>query len=340
MRRVCVLALVFVAATGAAALSVGCERYRAARRPTATRRATSRPATGPTTVLVAAVQCHSRFGDPEGNRKNLVRLVRRAASRGARIVVLPETAVTGYLSADLKRAWQTDGRATSDGLEGVDPRDAAETVPGASTETLGKLADELNIYLTVPLLEVDRKSGLYYNTSVLMGPDGRMLIHYRKRDPWPWAECGWANPGDRGNPVAETPFGRLGLLICYDIHDQAEVMGRKRIDTLLYSIAWVDLPGSDWYAVHLPAIARAQGFNIVAANWTVPKAPAPKWHGYGQSRIIAASGRELAKVRDDLGEEIVYAELPVRGPRGPAARGGRDNRTTRLPTSTCPPGGG
>ncbi|MBL7133556.1 MAG: carbon-nitrogen hydrolase family protein [Phycisphaerae bacterium] len=306
-----------LAAIGAAALSGGCKQYRAARRPTATRPATSRPATRPATVLVAAVQCYSRFGDPEGNRRKLVRLVRRAASGGAKIVVLPETAVTGYLSADRKRTWQTGDRDISEDLEGVDPKDAAETVPGASTDTLGELADELDIYLTVPLLEVDRKSGLYYNTSVLMGPDGRMLIHYRKRDPWPWAERGWATPGDRGNPVAETPFGRLGLLICYDIHEQAEVMGRKRIDTLLYSIAWVDSRDSDWYAVRLPAIARERGFNIIAANWTVPKDPAPKWHGYGQSRIIGATGRVLAEVRDDLAEKIIYAELPVRAPSRP-----------------------
>lgn len=313
-----------LAVIGAAALSIGSGKSAkpqpAARHITATRDATSPAATRPATVLVAAVQCYSRFGDPQGNRKKLVRLVRRAASRGAKIVVLPETAVTGYLSADLKRTWQTGGRTTSEGLKGVDPKDAAETVPGASTKAFGKLADKLNIYLTVPLLEVDRKSGLYYNTSVLMGPDGRMLIHYRKRDPWPWAERGWSSPGNLGNPVVETPFGRLGLLICYDIHDQAEVMGRKRIDTLLYSIAWVDSQRSDWYAVRLPAIARARGFNIVAANWTVPKDPAPKWHGYGQSRIIGANGKVLAKVRDDLAEEIVYSELPVRGPGGPATR--------------------
>ena len=262
-------------------------------------------------VLVAAIQCHSRFGDPAGNREHLAELVRRAARKGARIVVLPETAVTGYLSADLKRTWQAGNRPVSAGLVGVSPAAAAETVPGPSTRMFARLADELDIYLTVPLLEADRKTGCYYNTSVLLGPDGRMLIHYRKRDPWPWAERGWATPGDRGNPVVDTPFGRLGLLICFDIHRQAEVMGRLKVDVLLYSIAWVEDAGSDWFAACLPAIARANGFNIVAANWTVPPEPAPNWHGYGQSRIIDAAGNLLAAVKDNLGEEIVYAELPV-----------------------------
>ena len=266
------------------------------------------------TILVAAIQCYSKFGEPEANRKKLIRLVNRAASRGAKIIVLPETAVTGYLSADLKKTWQAGGRPVSGGLKGVDPKDVAETVPGSSTKMFGKLAKKWGVYLTVPLLEVDRKTGRYYNTSVLLGPDGSILIHYRKRDLWKWAECGWASRGDRGNPVVNTPFGWLGLLICYDIHDQAKVMGRLKIDTLLYSIAWVEDKGSDWFAKKLPAIAKANKFNIIAANWTVPKAPAPKWHGYGQSCIIDATGKVSAKVKDNLQEEIVYTELPLPTP--------------------------
>ena len=269
----------------------------------------------PGTFLVAAVQAASEFGKPDANRKRLGEMVARAAARGAKIVVLPEAAVTGYLSYDIKTAWQTGGRTLSDGLVGVDPKDAAETVPGPSTEFFGKIAREHGLYVTVPLVEVDRKTGFYYNTSALLGPEGQILLHYRKRNPWPWGERGWATEGDRGNPVVDTPFGRLGLLICYDIHDQAPIMSRLKIDTLLYSIAWVDSPASDWYTRRLPGKAATFGFNIVAANWTVPKIPAPAWHGYGQSRVIAADGRILAAVTDDLAEEIVYAELPLPGER-------------------------
>ena len=104
------------------------------------------------TVKVAAVQCHSVFGDVVLNRIHLAALVRRAARKGAKIIVLPETAVTGYMSDDIKRTWQTGDREISDGLTGVDPKAAAETVPGPSTRVFGKLADELDVYLTVPLI--------------------------------------------------------------------------------------------------------------------------------------------------------------------------------------------
>jgi predicted amidohydrolase len=264
-------------------------------------------------VLVAAVQCSSEFGSPEKNREKLADLVKNAAYHGAAIVVLPETSVTGYMTPDLKKTWQAGKRVITAGLEGVDPSDAAETVPGPSTEYFGKLADQFGIYLTVPLLEVDRRTGQFFNTSVLLGPDGRILIHYRKRNPWPWAEIGWATPGDLGNPVADTPWGRLGCLICFDIHKQAEIMAAKKIDILLYSIAWVDRPKSEWFAKRLPDIARQSGFAIVASNWTVPKGPEPAWFGYGQSRIIGSDGTILSELKDLLEEGITYAELPVGG---------------------------
>jgi predicted amidohydrolase len=263
------------------------------------------------TVSVAAVQCPSVFGDPEKNRKALADQIRNAAYGGAQIVVLPETSVTGYMSEDLKKTWQVEKRELSEGLEGVDPSKAAETVPGPSTRFFGQLADEYGVYLTVPLLEVDPKTGHYFNTSVLLGPDGKILIHYRKRNPWRWAEKGWATDGNLGNPVVDTPWGRLGVLICFDIHKQAAVMKEKKIDTLLYSIAWVEDKGSEWFAKELPAVAKKNGFNIVAANWTVTRNPGTLWYGYGQSRVIDKDGKILAESKDLFEVGPVFTEVPV-----------------------------
>src|SRR5262245_55739744 len=55
----------------------------------------------PQTVKVAAIQCSSGLGDAEANRKKLTALIKEAAGEGAKIIVLPETAITGYLSQDL-----------------------------------------------------------------------------------------------------------------------------------------------------------------------------------------------------------------------------------------------
>src|SRR4051812_18011115 len=84
----------------------------------------------PKTVKVAAVQCSSDLGDVDGNRKKLTALVKEAAGEGAKIIVLPEAAVTGYLSQDLKTNWHLKGKPIERIFQGKDPAGFAETVPG------------------------------------------------------------------------------------------------------------------------------------------------------------------------------------------------------------------
>lgn len=269
----------------------------------------SLPGSQPASFRVAAIQAMSDFGKSEANARHLADLVRKAAAGGAQVVVLPETAITGYADYDLKTVWQLDGMQVSPGLTGQSPKDSAEPADGPRVAQLLKLAGELKIYLTVPFVEVDAKSGRYFNTIILAGPDGKPLLHYRKLNPWPYAEKGWTTPGDRGEQYVDTPFGRLGLLVCYDINFEPPRLKAAKVDTLLYCIAWVDKANSTWFTKSLPAIAAKNDLNIVGANWTVPTQPA--WIGYGHSLIIDRTGKTLAAVKSDLAEEIIYADLPV-----------------------------
>jgi predicted amidohydrolase len=262
-----------------------------------------------TTVRVAAIQFVSRWARPSENRKELERLIREAAEHGAKIVVLPEAAIPGYMSHDVRLTWQVAGNRVSQGLRGVSPESVAETVPGTSTRVFGQLAKELRTYLTVPLVEVVPESKQYYNTLVLVGPDGEIALHYRKLNPWPWAERSWASRGDRGHQFIDTPYGRLGLLICYDVYFEPPKLKQNRVDHLLYAIAWVEDPGSTWFSKSLPDVAHKSNVNIIAANWSVPDQPG--WCGYGQSEIIERTGKVLARAKQDLGNEIVYADLPI-----------------------------
>ena len=111
---------------------------------------------------------------------------------------------------------------------------------GESTRFFAKLAGELKVYLTVPLLEVDPRSGEYYNTVVLISPDTTYCGYYRKLNPWPFAERGWATPGDLGHAVIDTPYGRMALLICFDINFEPPRLKALGVDHLLYPIAWVE----------------------------------------------------------------------------------------------------
>jgi predicted amidohydrolase len=261
-------------------------------------------------VLVAAVQAASDLGRVDGNRNRLAALVERAASRGAKIIVLPECAVPGYRSQDGETDWVSPEKAAEypdhRTLKGI-----AEAVPGPSTDFFAALSKKHGIYITVPLIEaaVQGDATKYFNTLVLVGPDGRITAHYRKLNPWWPAESYWASRGDRGLVIADTEYGRLGLMICFDVHTVLAKMSAQKADIILYSIAWVSIGDPDWwYDEELPDRVRKAGCHMIAANWSVDRAP--EWHGYGYSQVISKDGSVLNRARTKTGDEIVYARLP------------------------------
>jgi predicted amidohydrolase len=268
----------------------------------------------PATVKVAAVQCSSDLAAVGANRAKLTALVEEAAAAGAKIIVLPETAVTGYLSQDLQTNWRKSGRPMNRGFAGsLDPTDAAETVPGPSTDHFAALAKRLGVYVTVPLLEHatnPRAPGdvAYFNTVCLVSPKGELVAHYRKLTPWPHPEQSWATPGDRGVQTFDTEYGRVGLAICFDIHTILPKYQPEKIWALLYPIAWVDdTHPAEWFWHTLPAEVAKFDHYVIGANWSVDH-PQP-WFGYGFSTIIAPDGKVVASAKSLYGSEIVYAEI-------------------------------
>jgi predicted amidohydrolase len=264
----------------------------------------------PATVKVAAVQCSSDLGAVKANSEKLTKLVEKAAANGAKIIVLPEAAITGYLSQDLKTNWHLDGWPLEGNFKGKDPHSFAETVPGPSTDHFCELAKRLGIYLTVPLLEKNDQGTHFYNTVCLAAPDGRLVAHYRKLTPWPYPEKSWATSGDRGVQTFDTEYGRVGLAICFDIHTILEKYAPHKIWALLYPIAWVD--GShpaDWFWHRLPERTAPFNHYIIGANWSVDE-PQP-WFGYGFSEILAPGGDILASSKKLYGNDIIYATIPT-----------------------------
>jgi len=267
----------------------------------------------PATVKVAAVQCSSDLGDIAGNTNKLTALVKEASGNGAKIIVLPETSITGYLSQDLKTNWHVKGMPLEPQYTGLDPAKYAEPVPGPSTKHFCELAKAEKVYLTIPLLEVDRPAvGVprYFNTVCLANPKGELVAHYRKLTPWPVPEKSWATPGDRGVQTHDTEYGRVGLGICFDIHTILEKYEQKKIWCLLYPIAWVDREHpADWMFHKLPERVKPFKHHLIGANWSVDKAQ--DWRGYGFSVVISNEGKVVASAKSLYGSEIVYAELPT-----------------------------
>ena len=154
--------------------------------------------------LAAVVQLTST-SDVGANWEAAERWVEVAAQRGAQLVATPEN--TNYL-----------------GLHDQKVR-LAESLEGETCQRFSALARRLRIHLLLGSFnEASEHPDRCYNTSVLFGPDGSTLAVYRKIhlfdvDVPPdvrFIESAHVVPGDE-IVVAPTPFGRLGLSICYDL---------------------------------------------------------------------------------------------------------------------------
>jgi len=99
------------------------------------------------------------------------------------------------------------------GVRGKNYTDIAEPIPGPSTRRLGEIAKQYNMYIVAALGELDGHA--IYNTSVLIGRDGKVKGKYRKVQlPREEIEAG-VTPGE-SYPVFETDFGTIGMMVCWD----------------------------------------------------------------------------------------------------------------------------
>jgi predicted amidohydrolase len=174
-------------------------------------------------VSVALVQLGTEPYEVTKNRALTVEHAARAFDQGADIVVLPEMTAHGYV-ADARRL-----------------APLAETVPGPTTEAWQRLAAESGGYVCGGLCERDGEA--LYNTAVLVGPTG-VELHYRKLHLFGDEKAAF-RPGDLGLPVADTPFGTVGVCVCYDLRfvEVVRALALKGADLILVPTAW--LPGFD-----------------------------------------------------------------------------------------------
>lgn len=154
--------------------------------------------------LAAVVQMSSTSSE-EGNWRQVKSLVEHAAQLGAQLVVTPEN--TNYLGPHEEKVRR------------------AEPLGGPTCAKFAHLADELDIHLLLGSFnERGSQPGRCRNTSVLFGQEGEILAVYRKihlfdvdvADAVRFLESATVEPGGEV-VVAETPLGKIGLSICYDL---------------------------------------------------------------------------------------------------------------------------
>ena len=172
-----------------------------------------------TSVRIAQAQATPAYGELDAALDRAADWCRRAAEAGARLLVFPETWLGGYpawldLASDVA-LW--GHRPTQDVY--VSMRRHALTVPGPHADRLGELAKQHELVIAMGANErVDAGPGnrTLYNSLLIWGADGQLVIHHRKLVPTYTEKLVWGGGDGHGLHGAKTAAGRLGGLICWE----------------------------------------------------------------------------------------------------------------------------
>jgi len=248
--------------------------------------------------------------DPNENFAKAEWKIRDAAGRGAQIVCTQELFRSQYFCREENHAMFA----------------LAEPIPGPSTDALGRLARELRIVIVASLFE-RRAPGLYHNTAAVIGITGEILGIYRKMhipdDPL-YFEKFYFTPGDLGFPNFETPFGRIGVLVCWDqwYPEGARLSSLAGANILFYptAIGWHPAEKAQYGAAQLDAWrtiqrahAIANGIYVAAVNRVGFEGPAESGlEFWGSSFAADPFGQVIAQASTDREETLIVECDPAR----------------------------
>src|SRR5947207_6692008 len=147
-------------------------------------------------MRVAVAQIDPKLGERERNLEACVARLEEAAAAGAELLVLPECAIPGYMFDSAEEAMPF-----------------AEEIPGPSTQVLERESARLGVHVVCGLLE--RDGDALRNSAVFVGPNGLIGTYRKTHLPFLGVDR-FAVPGDE-LPGYDTPLGRIGVEICYDL---------------------------------------------------------------------------------------------------------------------------
>lgn len=249
-------------------------------------------------VLSAVVQLTST-SNAEENLASAESLIRRAAGYGAKLVATPEnTDFLGPHDQKVKRA---------------------EAVDGPLVHRFAALAAELGIHLVLgSFAERSADPARCYNTSVLLGPDGKIVASYRKIhlfdvDVSPettFRESNTVVPGEVP-VVADTPLGAIGMSVCYDLRfpELYRTLTERGATILTIPSAFTLTTGKDHWEVLIRARAIETQCYVLAPGQVGRHDDGGLRQSWGHSMIVDPWGHVVARASDGPG--IALAELDL-----------------------------
>ena len=235
---------------------------------------------------IAAVQMDCKLGEVAANLAAVRAKLREASAQGARLVIFPECALTGYCFESKAEAWPH-----------------AEPVPGPSTRALAADCAELNTSVALGMLE---KAGeAMSNSCVLIGPSGIAATYRKIHLPFLGVDR-FTTPGNRPFTVHDLGGLRVGMTICYDgsFPESARCLMLRGADLVILPTNWpTGAMGTAKYLVS----ARALENHIYYA--AVNRTGSERGFSFiGRSRIVDVRGEPLAASEDEQ-PVVLYAEI-------------------------------
>lgn len=274
-------------------------------------------------VKVAVIQASSVIMDRDASIEKAISLIKQAGERGAKIVVFPEAFIPAYprgLSFGTVIGSRTDiGRK-----DWYRYWENSIPVPGEETEHLGEAAREAGIYLVMGVIERDSEfsGGTLYCSVIFIGPDGSLLGKHRKLKPTGAERIVWGEGDGSTLPVFDTPYGKIGALICWENYMPLARAAMYAQGVQIYIAPTADARES-WQST-IRHIAMEGRCFVLSSNQYVTKdmypndlacyddlVSAPSVMCNGGSAIVGPLGEYIAEpVRGK--EEIIIAELDMK----------------------------
>jgi nitrilase len=275
-----------------------------------------------TSLRVAAVQASYVLMDQAATLDRVGELTAAATAQGAHLVAFPEVFVPGTpIWIDTQPIWDGD----EDWFRLL--AENAVVVPGPATERLGAIASDNGIWLVIGVEERERHGGTIYNTMLYFSPEGTLAGRHRKLVPTGSERTVWGMGDGSTLRVVDTPFGRVGGLICWEnymplarFHMYAQGVDLWIAPTLAIGDGWI---------ATLQHLARENRMFVVGVNPVLHADQIPAafphrerlvppgylekngaWLEKGNTVIIAPNGIPLAgPVREK--EETLIADLDL-----------------------------
>jgi agmatine deiminase len=249
------------------------------------------------TVTIGLIQTAVSENIAENMKKTCLK-IEEAAKRGAQIICLQELYRTRYFPQE----------------ENLDVHAFAEAILGESTNAFAELAKKHKIVIIAPLFERG-SDGKFYNTAAVISVNGEILGSYRKthipQDPY-FYEKNYFAEGQSNYQVYNTPFARIGVLICYDqwFPEAARINALEGADIIFYPTAIGYLKDytsedGDWHDAWKTvqrAHAIANGIYVAAVNRVGEEGSLVFWGG---SFVCDSFGKVLKEASAEKEEVLV-----------------------------------